>query len=108
MSLPCKNVIVMMFSPSPTQPMIITRNGFSTSVNFVSKANFIRELDKDCPAFNLHEALSSLKDDAQAECEEEDAIEECTKKGCSLPPERKSLRGGTALRDLAFCVRTSV
>lgn len=53
--------------------------------------------------FEVGESLRGLEEDAQAQREQEHAVEEGAEDLCAFPAEGEALRGFFSFRDLLFC-----
>ena len=100
--VPWRKAALMMFRTSPIQPIIRTSLGSSMSgerlaTTLSPRHRRGRTLERDKP-------LDCLEEDADAKCQEKDAIEESAKERCALPSKREILRRVATLRDLGGTV----
>lgn len=97
--MPWRIVALMTFNAKPTQPMIITRKGFSTASNHVSSVG--KEETTRVLTLEADESLDSLQEDADAERQQENAVEKCAEEGGPLPAEGEAWRSIIALGGIA-------
>jgi len=89
----------MTFKAKPTQPMIMTRKGFSTASEHIRRA--AQRQTTRVLTLEADKSLDSLQEDADAERQQENAIEECSQKGGTLPAEGQAWRCIIALGGIA-------